>query len=83
MPFCSKRCEEKNLRYFVDAATGRCAGCTAAHSESSLFVSQEEWEKVEVEKREARLALLRSEAETARRKLEWASFVGPHCLVRE
>ena len=74
MPFRCKRCEEKNLRCFVDTVTGRCAGCIAAHSDCSLFVSEEDWEKIEVEKREARLALLRSEAETAKRKLELAEI---------
>jgi hypothetical protein len=42
MSFRCKRCEEKNLRCFVDTATGRCAGCIAVHAECSLFVSKEE-----------------------------------------
>jgi hypothetical protein len=37
-----------------------------------LFVTEEEWEKVEAEKREKRLALLRAEAEVARLRLEVA-----------
>lgn len=37
-----------------------------------MFVPEEEWEKVEREKCEKRLALLRSEAETARLRLELA-----------
>jgi hypothetical protein len=46
MSFRCKRCEEKNLRCFVDTATGRCAGCISVKAECSLFVSEEEWEKV-------------------------------------
>ena len=41
-----KRCEEKNLRCFVDTATRRCAGCISVSAKCSLFVSKEEWEKV-------------------------------------
>ena len=74
MVFRCKRCEEKELRCFVDTATGRCAGCIAVHAECSLFVSEEEWEKVETEKRETRLALLRVEAEGARLRLELANI---------
>ena len=65
MPFRCERCEQKNLRCFVDTATGRCAGCISVKAECSLFVPEEEWEKVEKEKRDARLALLRVEAEAA------------------
>ena len=74
MVFYCKRCEEKELRCFVDTATGRCASCIAVHAECSLFVSEEEWEKVETEKRETRLALLRVEAEGARLRLELANI---------
>jgi hypothetical protein len=42
MTFRCKRCEEKNLRCFVDTATGRCAGCISVKAECSLFVSEEE-----------------------------------------
>ncbi|EMD86141.1 hypothetical protein COCHEDRAFT_1023927 [Bipolaris maydis C5] len=35
---CS-RCEEKNLRCFVDTATGCCAGCISVKAECSLFVA--------------------------------------------
>ena len=79
MTFRCKRCEEKNLRCFVDTATGRCAGCISVKAECSLFVSEEEWEKVEAEKRRQRLALLEAEerqaqaaAETARLRVELA-----------
>ena len=41
-----KRYKEKKLRYFIDTATGRCAGCISIRAECSLFVSEEEWEKV-------------------------------------
>ncbi|KAK1911239.1 hypothetical protein P3342_011841 [Pyrenophora teres f. teres] len=72
MTFRCRRCEEKNLRCFVDTITGRCAGCISVKAECSLFVSEEEWEKVESEKRQKRLALLRAEAEVARLRLEVA-----------
>jgi hypothetical protein len=62
MAFCCKRCEEKNLRCFVDTATGRCAGCISVKAECSLFVSEEEWEKVQQEKREKRLKVARLKA---------------------
>ncbi|KAF1343463.1 hypothetical protein EJ07DRAFT_142439 [Lizonia empirigonia] len=70
MTFRCERCEQKKLRCFVDTATGRCAGCISVHVECSLFVPEEEWEKVEKEKEEKRLELLRSEAETARSQAE-------------
>ncbi|EMD64123.1 hypothetical protein COCSADRAFT_36701 [Bipolaris sorokiniana ND90Pr] len=72
MTFRCKRCEEKGLRCFVDTATGRCAGCISVKAECSLFVTEEEWEKVEADKRQKRLALLRAEAEVARLRLEVA-----------
>jgi hypothetical protein len=40
--FCCKRCEEKNLRCFVDTATGRCASCILVKAKCSLFISKEE-----------------------------------------
>ena len=55
MSFRCKRCEEKNLRCFVDTATSRCTRCIAVHAECSLFVSKEEWDKIAREKREKRL----------------------------
>jgi transcription initiation factor TFIIIB Brf1 subunit/transcription initiation factor TFIIB len=70
MPFRCKRCDEKNLRCFVDTATGRCAGCISVHAECSLFVPEEEWEKVEQEEREKRLVLARAEEDVARAKRE-------------
>ncbi|RAR00627.1 hypothetical protein DDE83_009073 [Stemphylium lycopersici] len=79
MTFRCKRCEEKNLRCFVDTATGRCAGYISVKAECSLFVSKEEWEKVEADKRRQRLALLEAKerqaqatAETARLRVELA-----------
>ena len=42
MPFCCKRCEEKNFCCFVDTATGRCAGCISVSAKCSLFVPEEE-----------------------------------------
>jgi hypothetical protein len=56
----------------VDTASRQCAGCILVKAECSLFVTKEEWEKVEAEKREKRLALLRAEAEVARLRLEVA-----------
>ena len=46
MPFRCKRCEEKNLRCFVDTVSSRCAGCISVSATCSLFVTKEEWEKV-------------------------------------
>ena len=46
MTFYYKRCEEKNLYYFMDTATGRCAGCISVTAACSLFVSEDKWEKV-------------------------------------
>lgn len=70
MVFRCKRCDEKNLRCFVDTATGRCAGCISVAAECSLFVSEEEWEKVEKEKQEKRLAIARIKAQLAQSELE-------------
>ena len=70
MPFRCGRCEEKNLRCFVDTVSGRCAGCIAAQCECDLFVPEEEWERVEEEEHEKELALARAEEELARRKRE-------------
>jgi hypothetical protein len=63
--FRCKRCDKKNLRCFVNTATGRYASCISVHAECSLFVPKEEWEKVEKEEREKRLALARLKEETA------------------
>ena len=49
----------------VDTATSCCAGCISVKAKCSLFVPKEEWEKVEKEKEEKRLALLCLEAETS------------------
>ena len=65
MPFRCDRCEEKDLRCFVDTASGRCAGCIAARAECNLFVSEEEWEKVEDEEREKRLEVARLKVQAA------------------
>ena len=77
MTFRCKRCEKKNLRCFVDTVSGQCAGCIAVKAECSLFVTEEEWEKVEAEKRQKRLELAHAEerqsqaaAETARLRRE-------------
>lgn len=66
MPFRCERCEKNNLRCFVDTVSGRCAGCISARCDCELFVPEEEWEKVEQEKRDKELALLRLEEESAR-----------------
>jgi hypothetical protein len=70
MTFRCRRCEEKDLRCFVDTATGRCAGCISVKAECSLFVSEEEWEAVQREKRQKRLELARVEEEAARLRRE-------------
>jgi hypothetical protein len=60
-----KRCEEKGLRCFVDTATGRCAGCIAVKAECSLFVSEEEWEKVQQEREQKEIQVARLKAQRA------------------
>jgi hypothetical protein len=77
MSFCCGRCEEKGLRCFVDTATGRCAGCIAVKATCSLFVLEEDWEKVQLEKRAKELEVAYAEerqalaaAETARLRRE-------------
>ncbi|EMD84997.1 hypothetical protein COCHEDRAFT_1120378 [Bipolaris maydis C5] len=70
MTFRCKRCEEKNLRCFVDTATGRCAGCISIAASCSLFVSEDEWEKVQAEKRAKRLEVARLKAQLAQSELE-------------
>jgi hypothetical protein len=67
-----KRCAELKLRCFVDTATGHCAGCIAVKAECSLFVPEEEWEKVEKEKREKRLEVARAEERQLQATLETA-----------
>ena len=66
---CS-RCEEKNLRCFVDTATGRCAGCISVKAECSLFVSEEEWEKIQQEREQKELEVARAEEDAARLRRE-------------
>lgn len=72
MSFRCERCEQKNLRCFVETATGRCAGCISVGANCSLFVPEEEWEKVTRDEEEARLALLRSKADVAALELKLA-----------
>ena len=60
-----KRCEEKNLRCFLDVATGRCAGCIAVKAECSLFVSEEEWERVQQEREQKEIEVARLRAQRA------------------
>ena len=65
MTFWCKRCEEKNLCCFVDTATGRCAGCISVAAKCSLFVFEEEWEKVQREKRQKQIEIARLKAQLA------------------
>ncbi|EMD84782.1 hypothetical protein COCHEDRAFT_1020065, partial [Bipolaris maydis C5] len=48
MDFRCKRCEEKKIRCFVETSSGRCAGCISVGAECSLFVSEKEWEEIQV-----------------------------------
>ena len=70
MTFRYKRCEEKNLRCFVDTATGRCASCISVKAKCSLLVSEEEWERVQREKQEKRLEVARLKAQLAQSELK-------------
>ena len=65
MTFRCKRCEKKNLRCFVDTASRQCAGCIAVKAKCSLFVTKEEWEKVEAEKRQKRINIARLRSQRA------------------
>lgn len=65
MSFRCGQCKEKNLRCFVDTATGHCASCIAVKAECSLFVSEEDWEKVQAEKQAKRLEVARLKAQLA------------------
>ena len=68
--FRYKYYKEKGLYYFVDTATGRYTGCISIKANYSLFVTKEEQKKVEADKRQKQLALLRAEAEVTRLRLE-------------
>ena len=70
MDFRCQRCEEKKLRCFVETTSGRCAGCISVGAECSLFVSEEEWRKVQEEREEKELAVARLEAQLSQQKLE-------------
>jgi hypothetical protein len=70
MDFRCKRCEKQNLRCFVETSSGRCAGCIAVGAECSLFVSEEEWKKVQEDREEKELTVARLEAQLAQQKLE-------------
>ena len=70
MPFRCKRCEEKDLCCFVDTATRRCAGCISVKAECSLFVSEEEWERVQQEREQKELEVARAEEAAARLRRE-------------
>ncbi|EMD58721.1 hypothetical protein COCSADRAFT_41826 [Bipolaris sorokiniana ND90Pr] len=63
MEFRCKRCEEKKLRYFVETTSGRCASCISVGAKCSLFVSEEEWEKVREEREERELAVAHLKAQ--------------------
>ena len=43
----------------MDTASRQCASCIAVKAECSLFVTKEEWEKVEAEKRQKRINIAR------------------------
>ena len=63
--FRCKRCEEKNLCYFVDTATRRCASYISVAAACSLFVSKEEQEKVQAKKRKKQLEIARAKERQA------------------
>jgi len=65
MDFRCKRCEKQNLRCFVETSSGRCAGCIAVGAECSLFVSEEEWKKVQEDREEKELTVARLRAQRA------------------
>ncbi|EOA84407.1 uncharacterized protein SETTUDRAFT_169794 [Exserohilum turcica Et28A] len=65
MDFRCKRCEEKNLRCFVETTSSRCAGCISVAAKCSLFVSKQEWEEVQRARREKELEIARAEERQA------------------
>jgi hypothetical protein len=76
MDFRCKRCEEKNLRCFVETTTGRCAGCISVAADCSLFASEQEWEAVQSERQEKELEVARLRAQLAQRELELLEVKG-------
>ncbi len=70
MSFQYKRCEKKNLCYFIDTATSRYAGYISIKAECSLFVSKEKQKKVQRKKRKKRLKVTRLKAQLAQSELE-------------
>src|SRR4051812_9010638 len=70
MSFRCSRCEEKNMKCFVETTSGRCAGCIHAQAKCDLLVPEADWEKVTREKREKRLQIARLEAQLAQSKVE-------------
>lgn len=66
IPFRCDRCKKKDLRYFVETQTRRCARCISAQCPYNLFVPKEEWEKVEDAERKKEIKLLRLKEATAR-----------------
>lgn len=70
MDFRCKRCEEKKLRCFVETSSGRCAGCISVGAECSLFVSEEEWRRVQRERRERELEVAELKARLAQSEVE-------------
>ena len=63
MEFRCKRYKEKKLRYFIETTTGYCAGYISISTKCSLFISEEEWEKVREERKERELAIARLKAQ--------------------
>ena len=71
MSFRYKQYKKENLRCFVDTATRRCTSCITTSNKYSLFILEEDQERVQAEKRKKYLELTYSEEQTTqlRRKL--------------
>ncbi|KAL6161079.1 hypothetical protein ACJBU6_00212 [Exserohilum turcicum] len=70
MDFRYKRCEEKNLRCFVETSSSRCARCISVSAKCSLFVSEKEWEEIQAKQERKELEVAQAEERQAQAAAE-------------
>ncbi|KAL6161081.1 hypothetical protein ACJBU6_00213 [Exserohilum turcicum] len=70
MDFRCKRCEEKNLRCFVETSSSRCARCISVSAKCSLFVSEKEWEEIQAKQERKELEVAQAEERQAQAAAE-------------
>lgn len=68
--FYYKRYEEKNLQYFIKITTSYYISYISISIDYSLFISKEEWEKMQRKRREKELEVARLEARLAQSKVD-------------